>query len=129
MLVPAVLAGKHVAIAREGAAGDRHGGADESPRLSTSRTDSVDEIAVVAPLGERHARGGRPTLGASLIAVMAIVLVAVAVVAVPPLLSNTVQVTVRIGSAPKSVGLSLGVVNVTVSSTCWSAQPSPCRRG
>ena len=48
------------------------------PTLSTSVTDSVGEIAVVAP-SVKATLAAAATLGASLIAVMAIVLVAVLV--------------------------------------------------
>ena len=56
-------------------------------------------------------------MGASLIAVTPMLEVAVPVAWPPPLSSVTVQVTVRPGSDPKSLGLWLDEENVTVSST------------
>ena len=70
-----------------------------------------------APFSVNDARVVPASVGGLLTAVTEIVEVAVAVLMVVPLLSVTVQVTVRVGSDPKSVGLTLVDENATVSST------------
>src|ERR1700739_3453632 len=85
--------------------------APASSRLSGSDTDTAFDSTAGPPLSVKCALVATfEKAGGALIAVMAIVLVAVPLVTALPLLSNTVQVTVRAGSEPKSVGLSLGVV-------------------
>src|SRR5689334_25129 len=76
------------------------------PRLSTSVTERADEIVVLVP-SVNDTLVAAATVGASLIGVIAIVLVVLLVSLGPPLSSTTVQVTVRAGSEPKSVGFSL----------------------
>src|ERR1043166_3789225 len=87
--------------------------------LSGSLTVTFDESTTVPAFSTNDTEASVPaSVGGSLIAVMSIVLVAERVLLLP-LLSVIGQVTVRVGSEAKSVGLSLGVVNDTVSSTDW----------
>src|SRR5262249_12648261 len=86
--------------------------------LSTSLTVGVGESAVVAPWVNETRGSAAVTVGASLTAVMSIVEVALPVLLLVAL-SVIVHVTVRVGSEPNRVGLSLAVVNNTLSSADW----------
>ena len=84
-------------------------------RLSTSDTVSVGEICRVVPAVNVTVGATAVRVGASLMPVMLTVVVATALWMLKS--SATVQVTVRVGSEPKSVGLWLVVPKVTESST------------
>src|SRR5262245_18135769 len=82
--------------------------APASVRLSGSDTDAAPDSTTAPAFSVNCALVATlANVGGSLTPVRLIVLVAVPEVAVPPLLSTTVQVTRRVGSDPKLVGLSL----------------------
>src|SRR5262249_12784799 len=117
MVVPAVLVGRASPSRAEAPlATDAVG--PTRPKLSTSGTERGGGRTGCAPCG--NDTGGsvswwaRGTCAAGMSIGMAAV--PIVLVAVPSL---TVQTAVRLGLAPKLVGLSLGVVNVTRSSTAW----------
>src|SRR2546423_385632 len=85
---------------------------------SGSLTDAVGARVTAAPFSVKDTLPAPASVGASLIAVTPMVVVAVAMVllALPSLI---VQVTVRVGLEPKFVGLWLGVTKVTLSRAAW----------
>ena len=76
MLVPARVAAEHVAVARERAAGDRHGRAGERRGCPDRLTDRPARQRHAVWLGDRTRSVAAPlSVGASLTAVMLIVVV------------------------------------------------------
>src|SRR5262245_2984276 len=86
-------------------------------RLSTSDTTADGDSVTGDPFSVKDASAVQARVGGSLTAVMLTVVVTLAVALLAPP-SSSVQVTVRVGAEPKSVGLSLVVTKVTESSTC-----------
>ena len=89
-----------------------------SDRLSGSATASVGDSVTVLLSENATWADWLVTVGASLTAVTPMVVVCAVLRLNEPLPSFTTQVTVRVGSEPKSSGLSPDA-KATESSTCW----------